>query len=418
MVHLREEYLFFRVRKIGWNIKNSSFLRNSDIVSNLTVRAEYGINGNSRFSSKYGRYYYESIPFRDISGMTRAGVPNNKIKPEKIHTTNIGVDFALVGNRLRVALDLYEETTKEMLLQKDIASVYGFSYMYDNAGEIRTRGIELAISSNLINTNNWNWNVGGNISTFKSEVRSLGGPEEKIITFSDGTKLISKVGKAPNQFYGYEAEKIFYTRREAESADYISHSGLKFAGGDVKFKDLNGDKVIDDEDMRILGNPMPDFYGGFYTDLRYKGFGLYMNFTYSYGNKIYNAVRRGAESMSNFNNQSKAVEKRWIKDGDITDLPRAVYGDQIGNSRFSSRWIEDGSYLKLKEITLSYETNRKLLFFNQIKAYVTMENLFTVTKYLGLDPEFSYSYDPLTLGMDLGKVPLPKTAKVGLILNF
>ena len=170
--------------------------------------------------------------------------------------------------------------------------------------------------------------------------------------------------------------------------------------------------------MTVIGNPTPDFYGAFYTNVAYKGFNLYANFTYSYGNDIYNAVRRGSESMSGWENQTRTAERRWTSDGQITDIPRANFGDPIGNARFSDRWIEDGSYLKLKEVTLSYETKRKVLLFTGLKAYVSGENLLTWTKYTGLDPEFAYSYSPEMAGIDLGKVPLARTVKVGLVLNF
>ena len=408
----------FPSAQLAWNMKNASFLRDVDVISALTLRGEYGMNGNSRYSSKYGRWYYESIPFRDVAGMTNAAIPNNSLKPEKNLSANVGVDFALVGNRFRMGVDFYQERTKDMLLAKEAASVYGKAFMYDNAGEIKSQGIEANLSVNLFNKGAFRWTVGGNIATYRSEVVSLGGAQQQYTYFTDGARLISKVGKAPNLFYGYQAEKVFASRQEAETAGYVSHTGVKFTGGDVKFTDKDHNRVINDEDMMILGDPTPDFYGGFYSHMSWKGFELFLNFSYSYGNDVYNAVRRTAESMTNFSNQSKSVEKRWVRNGDITDVPRAVYGDQIGNSRFSSRWIEDGSFLKLKEVTLSYETDKKVLFFNKLKAYVTAENLFTVTNYLGLDPEFSYSYDPTMLGMDLGKMPVPKSVKVGLVLNF
>lgn len=404
--------------QLAWNMKNASFLRDVDAVSMLTLRGEYGMNGNSRYSSKYGRWYYESIPFRDVAGMTNAAIPNNSLKPEKNLSANIGVDFALVGNRFKMGVDFYQERTKDMLLAKEMASTYGKAYMYDNAGEIKSQGIEANLSVNMFNRGSFRWTVGGNIAAYRSEIVRLGGAQEQYTYFTDGARLVSKVGEAPNLFYGYRAEKVFASRQEADATGYVSHTGVKFAGGDVKFTDRDNNKVINDDDMMVLGNPTPDFYGGFFSHMSWKGFGLFLNFSYSYGNDVYNAVRRTAESMTDFSNQSRSVEKRWVRNGDLTDVPRAVYGDQIGNSRFSSRWIEDGSYLKLKEVTLSYETDKKVLFFNKLKAYVTGENLFTVTNYLGLDPEFSYSYDPTMLGMDLGKVPVPKSVKVGLILNF
>lgn len=404
--------------QVAWNMKNASFLRDNDVVSSLTVRGEYGYNGNSRYSSKYGRNYYESRNFYDLTGLVRAGLPNLQIKPERNITANIGADVSFLARRVALSLDFYEEKTKDMILDRKMPSAYGYQTMYDNAGEIRTRGVEAAFSVNLLEKGNFSWIVGGNIAAYRSKVLDLGGAKTRTVTFSDGTELRTEVGKAPNLFYGYQMEGVYASKQQAAAAGMYSHGGLQFSAGDAIFRNLNGDKVIDDKDMAVIGNPAPDFYGGFYTQLSYKGLSLSANFTYSYGNDVYNAVRRSSESMSGFENQSRIAERRWTSDGQVTDIPRAVYGDPIGNSRFSDRWIEDGSYLRLKELTIGYETNRKVLVFNKIRAYVTGENLFTCTKYLGLDPEFSYGYHPEYAGLDLGKMPVSRNVKVGLILNF
>ncbi len=404
--------------KAAWNLKSTAILRDMDAVSGLKLRGEYGMTGNSRYSSKLSRYYYTSISFRDIAGIVRAGLPNSNLGPEKVWNANVGLDFALVGNRFNLSIDLFEERTKEMLIEKHVGGGYGYDFIYDNVGEMRTRGAEVNLIANLIQTDHLGWTIGVNIATAKPEVISLGGPSESIVTFSDGTKLISKVGEMPYSFYGYQVEKVFTSRQEAKATGYVSHAGIPFEAGDIKFKDVTPDKVIDGKDMVNLGNPNPDFFGGFFTNIRYKNINLYANFTYSYGNEIYNAVRRGTESMTEFSNQTSVVARRWTYDGQSTDIPKASYGDPNGNSRFSSRWIEDGSYMKLKEITLSYQTGKKFLFFNSVKVYLTGENLLTFTKYHGLDPEFSYSYDPQMSGMDLGKVPLAKSGRLGFILNF
>lgn len=402
----------------AWKVKNAPFLRNSELVSNLVIRGEYGMNGNSRYSSKYSRYYYTSAALRDVAGMVRAGLPNLQLKPEKNITATVGADLSLVGNLVDLGVSFYEERTKDMLLDKRMPAVYGYSTMYDNAGEIKTQGVEVDFAVNLFAKKAVRWTIGGNIATYRSEVVSLGEAKTRTVKFSDGTLLRSEVGKAPNLFYGHTVEKVFASRAEAEAAGLVSQGGRAFAAGDIKFTDRDNNHVIDDKDMTVIGNPTPDFYGAFYTNVAYKGFNLYANFTYSYGNDIYNAVRRGSESMSGWENQTRTAERRWTSDGQITDIPRANFGDPIGNARFSDRWIEDGSYLKLKEVTLSYETKRKVLLFTGLKAYVSGENLLTWTKYTGLDPEFAYSYSPEMAGIDLGKVPLARTVKVGLVLNF
>lgn len=404
--------------KVAWAMKNSSFLSDYDGISNLTVRAEYGMSANSRFSSKYGRYYYQTSVYRNLAGTVRVGLPNSQIGPEKVLTTNFGLDLALLGNRLNLSGDIYEESTNHMLLAKNMPSAYGEGIMYDNAGKMQTRGIEFTLNAEVLRVGHFSWMLGGNIAHYKNILKDLGNQREKLYDITGGATLIAREGSTPYAFYGYQAEQIFITQKEADETGYMSHAGTLFNAGDVKFRDMNGDHIIDEEDQTVLGSPEPDFFGGFFSNMKYKGLNLFVNFTYTYGNEIYNAVRREGESMSGFTNQFTTVKKRWTYDGQGTDMPRAVYGDPMANGRFSSRWIEDGSYLKLKEVTLSYEFDRKLWFFNRLKVYATGENLVTWTKYIGMDPEFAYSYDPMLSGVDMGKIPLSRNFKVGLIVNF
>jgi hypothetical protein len=169
----------------------------------------------------------------------------------------------------------------------------------------------------------------------------------------------------------------------------------------------------------VLGSAAPDFYGSFFTTFEYKNWALDLNFVYSKGNKAYNAMRRITESASDLSNQSKTVVRRWQNEGDITDMPRANYGDLVGNNDFSDRFVEDASYLKLRDITLSYTFNKKILKLIQGGTiYVSGQNLLCFTDYLGLDPEYSYSSSSAMQGVDYGKVALPKTVKVGVNLKF
>ena len=408
---------FFPTLSGAWNIKNSLLL-DVDHISRLALRGEYGISGNSRFSSKYSRYFYGNVPLRDQGGLVRMGLPNAYLEPEKNITTNVGVDFALLGNRINLSVDLYQEHTKNMLLDKDMPSAYGFSVKYDNAGEVKTKGVDLTLSLNLLNESDFRWSVGGNIATYNSEMISLGDASRRLVSYSDGTELLSEVGETPNLFYGYATNGVIASKQEALGKPIYNQGGVLFTAGDMLFVDQTGDNIINAYDKVVLGDPAPDYYGSFYTNFNYKKWNLFANFTYTSGNEIYNAARRTSESMITFANQSRVVERRWVKDGQTTDIPKAVYGDPMQNSRFSDRWIEDGSYIKLKEITLSYETNRKIWFMNKIQAYITGENLLTWTDYTGFDPEFAYSNDVNLRGMDLGKIPLGRTVKLGLILNF
>ncbi len=402
----------------GIRFANTSLLREVRGIDELTLRGEYSQLTNSRYSSHYSKYYYSSKMFREITGLVRGNLPNTKLKPEAVHTTTIGLDFATLARRLSFSAEIFEERTQDMLTKQQIAPVYGFGHVYDNAGEIKTRGIDFSLQASLIQNKNFEWAIGGNITHYKSEIVKLGKTGQEIIQFSDGTMLLNKVGETPYQFYGYQAEKVIASEAEAKELALESHAGVRFSAGDIQFRNLNGDNRIDEKDLVCLGTAAPDIAGGFFTYFRYKGFDLMAQFTYSYGNKIYNATRRSFESLNGYENQSSVAERRWSYDGQQTDIPRAVYGDAIGNSRFSSRWVEDGSYLKLKNVTLGYTFTEKVGFFNQIQLYLTAQNLFTLTKYIGFDPEFRYSYSPEYAGFDLCKFPLAKSVRLGVKLNF
>lgn len=404
---------------LTWMAKNMPQLQNSTWLNRLNIRAEYGLTGNSRYSSTYGKYYYTSSPYQSISTIVRSNIPNTHLKWETTAQMNLGADLSVLQHRIDLSFDYYKNTTKDVVFALPHSAVMGNSTVYDNAGKIENEGIEVALSAMLLRTSNFSWMVGGNIAKNTGKVKSLGGSNSITTSFADGAQVISRVGGKPYEFYGYQADGVYATAAEAAAAGLKNKSSVPYQAGDVRYVDQNNDGYIDDKDRISLGSAAPDFFGGFYTDIRFKGFGLSAEFTYSQGNKAYNAVRRNLESLSSANNQSGAVLRRWTIEGQQTDMPRADWGDPRGNNDFSSRWIEDASYLKLKSVTLSYSFDRKFLkIFRSGMIYVTGENLYTWSDYLGLDPEFSYSGSEVMQGFDYAKLAMPKTVKVGVNLKF
>jgi TonB-linked SusC/RagA family outer membrane protein len=388
-------------------------------IDNLTLRAETSILGNSRFSPKLSRYYYSNKMFWDQTGLVRAGLPNSQMKSESNRLYNTGIDFAVLGNRLNLSIDVSREITDDMVLPNAIGPAYGFEYRYENAGKLRTDAFDASLQYSIVRNDNFEWIAGGTISAYNTIVEKLGAVNERQIEFSDGAVLLSRVGERPYSFLGYRSDGVIASRSEADQLQLRTHTDLPFEAGDILFRNANAsDKVINASDRVILGNPQPDFYGGFFTHVRYKAWSLSANFSYSYGNEVYNVQRRGLESMSNFNNQVRVAERRWTYDGQVTDVPRAIYGDPKGNGRFSNRWIEDGSYVKLKNITLSYHHPGRYWFFHDARVYLAGDNLWVATKYLGQDPEFAWSYDSSMLGIDQGKLPSTKTLQLGIQLQF
>ncbi|WP_120274175.1 SusC/RagA family TonB-linked outer membrane protein [Mangrovibacterium diazotrophicum] len=399
--------------------KNLTSLENSSFVNKLNLRVEYGLTGNSRFSSNYGKNYYESTPFLVLSGIVRSSIPNTNLKWETTKQLDLGADISLLDNRLDLGIGYFNAKSSDVLFAKPISSVLGSSTYYDNVAEISNSGIELELSAALLKTKDFEWIIGGNISTLNNEVKSLGGTTSTTMELPDGAELITAVGENPYSFYGYKAVGVFASQAEASAANLKDWRGESYEAGDVHYQDVNNDGQISDEDKQILGSATPDFFGGFNTYVRYKNISLSAEFTYTSGNEAYNGTRRSIEALDSFNNQSRAAVNRWQLDGQQTDIPKAVYGDPMNNNAFSSRWIEDASYVKLKYVTLAYEFDKAVLnFFRSGKIYVTGENLFTWTNYLGLDPEFAYSYDDALQGVDYSKVVLPRTVKFGFNLKF
>lgn len=413
----------FRVYPSGgltWMMKNMPFLIDKSWINQLNLRAEYSLTGNSRFSSNYGRSYYGSTPYMSVSGIARTQIPNTHLKPETTSQMNLSVDASFLRNRITLGADYYRGTSKDVIMNITKSAAYGTSAYYENCGKINNNGVELSLQASLIRLRDFEWIVGGNISFIESKIKSLGGNNEKVLEYSDGAKVVSRVGGSPYEFYGLQANGVYSTQAEASTANLKNSSNQLYKAGDVRFVDQNNDGRIDSKDYVSLGSATPDYFGGFYTNIRYKHFTLSAEFAYSKGNKAYNGVRRTLESVSSFSNQSTAVAHRWSVEGQVTDIPRATYGDAIGNNNFSSRWIEDASYLRMKNVTLGYNFNKPVLnFFRSGTIYVSGENLLTSTKYLGMDPEFAYSSsDCATQGFDYAKVMQPKSVKLGINLKF
>ena len=395
----------------SWMAKNS-VLKNVDAINKLNVRAEYSTTGNSRFSSNLSKYYYINKVYRELSGLTRAGVPNTKITPELSRTFNFGTDISVFNNRLDLTADVFRANNSKLIMPVSISAAYGTDYMYANAGEATNTGFEVGAQFAAIQQKDLKWYIGGTISSSKVKLTSLGGQANKIMNMADGSAVISEIGQSMYSFYGLKVDPtqpVFATTADAAKENLKTASGLAYQAGDVHFIDQNNDDIIDDRDRVNLGNANPTLFGTFYTSVQYKNFELSANFGYSVGNKMYNAVRRNMESMSDFGNQLVTANNRWMSEGQLTNMPRANYGDPLGNSQFSDRWIEDASFIKLKELTLSYNFK----FMNGTTVYVAGENLFTVTKYLGLDPETMYSYDSSLKGFDYAKIPLARSFKIG-----
>ena len=391
-------------------------------VNLLNVSLEASMTGNSRFSSNYGKNYYVSHNFFNIGAITRSNVPNRELTWEKKRQLDLGLDLQLFAGKVDLGVSLFTNEAYDLLLNSVISPVYGSQMFYDNKAKITGRGMEVALRLNPIHTCDFDLAIGASLATVSNKIKSLGGDDQLLIKYTgfngDDAQMVMAVDQKPYEFYGYQTAGIYATTADAQAAGLHNSSGEAYQAGDVIFVDQNGDHIINDYDKVALGSAQPDFYGGLNLMLRYKQVVLDANFGYTVGAKLYNATRRETESMSKFYNQSTAVLDRWQVEGQQATLPRANYGDPMGNNDFSDRWLEDGDYLKLRSLKLSYQFQKLFNLVRSGNVFIAAENLFTVTKYLGGDPEFAYSTDERLRGFDYAKVSLPITVKLGFNLNF
>jgi len=274
----------------------------------------------------------------------------------------------------------------------------------------------------LLNLKNFKWELGLSAGHYKNRITDLNIDSKSFTTQVYNGEVLMAVGQPVGVFYGYKTQGVYSTQQQADNAGLkiknTDGTYTKFSAGDVIFEDKVADGVIDEKDKQVIGNPNPDYYGNITSKWTVNRFTLSTVFTYSYGNDVYNYYRSQLESGSDFSNQTTAMLNRWTADGQVTSQPRAVYGDPMGNARFSDRWIEDGSYLKLKSITLSYDLPVKSKYFEGLNIWVAANNLYTLTNYLGFDPEFSSGNSVYYQGVDAGLLPQTKSYFVGLKLNL
>jgi hypothetical protein len=287
---------------------------------------------------------------------------------------------------------------------------------------MRNRGFELGVDGRILN-GKIKWDLGVNAAHNKNTLTSMS--IDKTVTQIAGGNVLTATGAPVGQFYGYRTDGVYATTETANAAGLNIQRGdgtkIPFRAGDVHFVNINSpDDVIDEKDMTVIGDPNPILFGSIINRVQWKRITLNFVFTYSYGNDIYNAVRASVESMSGPENQTASVLNRWNREGHVTTVPRAEWGDPMNNSRFSDRWIEDGSYIRLKNLTLSYDIPlpAKLNFLSGLQIYVTGNNLYTFTRYLGYDPEFSALQSPLGYGIDTGMMPMPRSVLFGIKLGL
>lgn len=412
----------------AWLLSSEDFLKDNKLVDLLKLRASYSVAGNDDIGNYTARRYYVSQNLLGMQGLIVGNIGNTGLKWESVYKANLGLDMAFLRERLSVSLDAYSNVTKDMISWQDISTEAGLRQVLTNGGEMTTKGFELSINGRLINSA-FKWDMGLSVSRFKNKVTAL--PGNSMISSFGGATFITQVGSAPNLFYGYKTEGVLAGTEQALQANQfaILASGevRQYAAGDILFRNnvddaedvAEGRKYINDKDRVVIGDPNPDFTGTLTNTFKWQRFTLNALFTFSSGNDVYNGPRSMYEGQSGVENQTLAVLNRWRSEGQQTDMPRLAWGDPMGNSRFSDRWIEDGSYFRLRTLSLSYDMqfkNPKL--FKYMSIYLSSNNLFTLTKYKGYDPEFSAGPGIYAQGVDTGLQPLYRSTQLGIRIGL
>jgi TonB-linked SusC/RagA family outer membrane protein len=427
---------------LGWNIAKEAFLSNVASISNLKLRGSWGQAGNDKiadyaYSSSLTSNMYYVINNAAVVGTTPGGASNADLKWEQTTMTNIGVDLGLFKNQFTLSAEYYMNSSKDLLMPVPLPLSTGDfrGTISKNAGSMDTKGFELQLGYNDYE-GDFHWSANLNLGTFKNEVKSLGGSTYISGYGFEGEDLNrNEIGQPAFFFYGWDFDGIFQTVDDAKNYMGGSEFALnKCTAGDFRIKDTNGDGVITATDRTNIGNPFPKMTLGFDINAQYKGFDLDVFISGVYGNKIYNTNLYDLVSMDRLFNADVKVLDRWTETNPSNTMPRA--GIVASNTQASSRFIENGSYTKLKNITLGYTLPGNLMKnkLAKLRIYVSAQNMICLTKYSGLDPEVGhYTASGTSLGqigtpqttsqnysngIDVGNYPIPKSVIAGFQITF
>lgn len=406
----------------AWLISSEDFFNPEALgINNLKLSVGYDASGNDDIAISASRSSLSANRFLNGSiGLVLNNIGNTGIQWETTHRFRAGLDLISKNDLLGVSLNFFKSYTNNLLTMKSLPEITGEGYYWSNDGSLENIGADLGLRVKLINTKDWKWEMGANVAAYKNKITAL--PDGDYTTTLYGANVLTSVGRPAGVFYGYETAGVYATQQEAEADGHtlVATTGevTAFGAGDMRFVDHVDDNIINEKDMVVIGDPNPDFYGNLYSNLSYKRFSLSMNFNYSYGNDIYNYQRAQLEGGSQFFNQTTALNRRWIAEGHQTDIPKATFGDPMGNSRFSDRWIEDGSYLRLRSVTLSYALPVNSVWLQGVTVWATANNLFTLTNYLGSDPEVWAGNAVLYQGIDRGLTAQGRSLLMGFKINL
>jgi TonB-linked SusC/RagA family outer membrane protein len=397
-------YGTFGAGSVGYLLSEESFLKGNTIVNYLKLRASYGLTGNAEIGNFSSRRFVSALPYADQSGIAPdANIGNANLSWENTKQVDVGVEFGFLNNRITGEVDVYQKNTTGLLLNRQLQLANGYTTITENVGALRNRGLEIALNGRIFD-GDFKWNLGANMSFNRNLITDLPSP-------------IIPTGNTISRVQQDQPIGVFYAKK---------YAGVDAATGTALYYTAEGGTTASyaAAPVQKVGNPNPKFTGGVNTTFSYKGFDLSALGQFSYGNDIYNAAGVYQSANADYlDNQTVDQLNRWQKPGDITSVPQARYGESNG-TQTSSRWIQDGSFFRIKNVTLGYNLPADLVkhgYMQTVRVYLTAQNLATFTKYTGYDPEvntYGLGSANYLLGHDFYTPPLAKTFLLGVNVGF
>lgn len=430
---------YFPSVSASWRLSNEPFMSNFNAIQNIKLYGGYGEVGNQAIPNYAYGVRLQTVNTDFGPGFEFANFERKELVWEASQQTNLGLDFSLFNSRLNATVEVYNKVSKDFLYQfaaSDFVSggnspgAIGAPWV--NLGKMRNRGVDVTLNYKTQGAGDFSWNSTLTVSHYKNEVLELfeGLTPRGELTIDDSNQnlTITQVGQPVGMFYGYQVEGIFRTMDDINGAPI--QFGRPFQDalfsttwlGDIKFKDVNGDGVVDSDDRTVIGNPHPDFTFGFQNSFNYKNFDLSVFMQGTYGNDVFNVVDRALTAGNrSYTNQSPSVLDYWSVENPNASSPRLARND-TPNINISDRYIEDGSYLRIQNVTLGYALPKDVankIGMSRMRFYGSIQNLWTFTKYSGYDPEVGvYNQNALLMGVDNGRYPTPRTFTLGLNVEF
>ena len=457
---------WFPSAALAWRVSGEKFMQNVKWINNLKLRAGWGETGNQNVRQWAYMALLTTYNTPWGVGVLNGNNANPDLKWETTKSWNLGFDLSVLNNRIDIVFDWYYKKTNDLLMELDLPAFLGSgggsnygtaANPWGNVGSLRNTGIEFTINSININKKNFQWSSNFVFSLNRNKVLSLDTetgtlPQTFQVGSETATVTNTVVGQPMAQFWGYKVigrfdkpEDFYYKDAQGNVKQVALPTGCSISKsgswlGDYRFADLNGDGVIDNNDQTFIGNPEPKFTFGFGNTLSWKGWDFSFQFTGSYGNKVLNYNRRQLEITGSTSNLLTSVlnyarvekidpngpddyRNYWVTNASSTTMPR-LYTESYsnGNNRVSDAFVEDGSYIRLQNVSLSYTFPKKWiehLYLSNVKLYMNIQNLFTITKYDGYDPEVGSLYgDALKNGIDYNRYPSPRIYTFGINVSF